>query len=185
MTEVFNNFPLSPSIQIPAQYLPHATTTWFRIPFNSPRQISHSWVRIPRASWSYFTVSDSSLPQPRGPGPRIYIPQEHGGLVIPPGCPYTDTKEKRSSIVQNACLLVRYLAMDVLFFRAFTSAEICLPTRCLAMGIHVIVCSPASMHFQNMKIATKSLANSTIERWTDDKSFTWCINVNNPNILPK
>jgi hypothetical protein len=25
------------------------------------------------------------LPQPGGPGPHIYIPQEHGGPVIPPG----------------------------------------------------------------------------------------------------
>jgi hypothetical protein len=33
----------------------------------------------------HFTVSDSRLPQSRGPGPRIYIPQEKGGLVIPPG----------------------------------------------------------------------------------------------------
>jgi hypothetical protein len=31
-----------------------------------------------------FTVSDLRLPQPGGPGPRIYIPQEHDGPVIPP-----------------------------------------------------------------------------------------------------
>jgi hypothetical protein len=39
----------------------------------------------PRDSWSHFTVSDSRLPQPGGPGPRIYIPQEQGGSFIPPG----------------------------------------------------------------------------------------------------
>jgi hypothetical protein len=50
-----------------------------------PRQRSQSWVRDPRDSLPYFSVSDSRLSQPRGPGPRIYIPQEHGGLVIPPG----------------------------------------------------------------------------------------------------
>jgi hypothetical protein len=50
-----------------------------------PRQRSHSWVRDPRDSWPYFTVSDSRLPQPGGPGPRIYIPQEQGGPVIAPG----------------------------------------------------------------------------------------------------
>jgi hypothetical protein len=32
----------------------------------------------------HFTLSDSRLPQPGGPGPRIYIPQEQGGPVIPP-----------------------------------------------------------------------------------------------------
>jgi hypothetical protein len=32
-----------------------------------------------------FTLSGSRLPEPGGPGPRIYIPQEQGGPVIPPG----------------------------------------------------------------------------------------------------
>jgi hypothetical protein len=50
-----------------------------------PRQRSHSWVRVPRDSWPYFTVSNSRLPQPGGPGPLIYIPQEEGGPVILPG----------------------------------------------------------------------------------------------------
>jgi hypothetical protein len=49
------------------------------------RQRSHSWVRVLRDSWPYFTVSDSRHPQPGGPGPRITIPQEQGGPVIPPG----------------------------------------------------------------------------------------------------
>jgi hypothetical protein len=50
-----------------------------------PRQLSHSRVRVPRDSWPYFTVSNSKLPQPGGLGSRIYIPQEQGGPVIPPG----------------------------------------------------------------------------------------------------
>jgi hypothetical protein len=50
-----------------------------------PRQCSHSQVRVPRNSWPHFTVSDSGLPQPGGPGSRIYIPQEQSGQVIPPG----------------------------------------------------------------------------------------------------
>jgi hypothetical protein len=50
-----------------------------------PRQRVLSWVRVPRESWPYFTVSNSRLPQPEGTGPRIYIPQEEGGPVIPPG----------------------------------------------------------------------------------------------------
>jgi hypothetical protein len=36
----------------------------------------------------HFTVSDLRLPQPGGPGPCIYIPQEQGGQVIPPGTGY-------------------------------------------------------------------------------------------------
>jgi hypothetical protein len=49
----------------------------------APRQCSHSRARVPRHSWPYFTVSDSRLPQPRGPGPRIYIHQEQGGIGFP------------------------------------------------------------------------------------------------------
>jgi hypothetical protein len=53
--------------------------------YNCPRQRSHSQVWVPWDSWSHFTVSDSRFPQPGGPGPRIYIPQEQGDAVIPPG----------------------------------------------------------------------------------------------------
>jgi hypothetical protein len=51
----------------------------------SLRQRSHSQVRVPRGSWPHFTISDLRLLQPGGPGPCIYIPQEQGGPVIPPG----------------------------------------------------------------------------------------------------
>jgi hypothetical protein len=50
-----------------------------------PRQRGHSRARVPWDSWPYFIVSDSSLPQHGGPGPRIYMPQEQGDPVIPPG----------------------------------------------------------------------------------------------------
>jgi hypothetical protein len=49
------------------------------------RQRSHSEVRVPRDSQPHFTVSDLRLPQPVGPGPRIYIPPGTAGPVIPPG----------------------------------------------------------------------------------------------------
>jgi hypothetical protein len=51
----------------------------------SPRQCSCSQVQVPRDLWPHFTVSDSRLPQPGGPCPCIYIPQEQSGPVIPPG----------------------------------------------------------------------------------------------------
>jgi hypothetical protein len=50
-----------------------------------PRQHSHFRVRVSRDWWPYLSVSDSRLPEPGGPGPRIYIPQEQDGLVVPPG----------------------------------------------------------------------------------------------------
>jgi hypothetical protein len=48
-----------------------------------PRQCS-SQIRLPPGSWPHVTVSDWRLPQPEGPGPHIYIPQEQSGPVIPP-----------------------------------------------------------------------------------------------------
>jgi hypothetical protein len=54
-----------------------------------PRQRSYSQVRIPRDSRPHFTVSDTRLPQPAGPDLRIYITQEQGGQVIPPGTGFT------------------------------------------------------------------------------------------------
>jgi hypothetical protein len=50
-----------------------------------PRQHSYSRLGDPRDSWPYFTISDSRRPKPGGPGPRIYIPQEQGGPIMPPG----------------------------------------------------------------------------------------------------
>jgi hypothetical protein len=47
-----------------------------------PRQSNHPQVRV-RQDSRYFTVSDSRLPQTGGSGPRICIPQEQGGPVIP------------------------------------------------------------------------------------------------------
>jgi hypothetical protein len=38
-----------------------------------------------RRTHSHILLSDLRLLQPGGPGPHIYIPQEQGGPVIPPG----------------------------------------------------------------------------------------------------
>jgi hypothetical protein len=48
-----------------------------------PRQRSRSQARVPRDSWSYFTVSDLRLPKLRGLGSPIYVLQELGDPVIP------------------------------------------------------------------------------------------------------
>jgi hypothetical protein len=60
-----------------------------------PGQRSHSRVRVPRDSWPYFTLSDSRLPQPGGPGPRIYIAQEQGGPV-----PFSSPPRTRRAAVE-------------------------------------------------------------------------------------
>jgi hypothetical protein len=51
---------------------------------DGPRQRIHYLDRVPRGSRSYFTVSDSRLLQPEGPGRRIYMSQKYGGPVIHP-----------------------------------------------------------------------------------------------------
>jgi hypothetical protein len=47
--------------------------------------------------------------------------------------------ENTASIVKKEYLLIRCLEMDVLLLRTCASAGMCLPSRCLAMGIHVII----------------------------------------------
>jgi hypothetical protein len=54
-----------------------------------PRQRSHSQVQVPHNWRPYFTLPDSRFAQPGGPGPRIYIPQEQGAPVMPPGTGFT------------------------------------------------------------------------------------------------
>jgi hypothetical protein len=48
-------------------------------------QRSHSRIQVSRISRPYFSVSDSRLLHPGRPSHCIYIPQEQGGPVIPPG----------------------------------------------------------------------------------------------------
>jgi hypothetical protein len=62
--------------------------------------------------------------------------------------------ENRVSIVKEACLLVCYLAMDVLLSCAWV-AGMCLPRRCLAMGIHVIIQTNFILYFQVSSRHTK------------------------------
>jgi hypothetical protein len=50
-----------------------------------PHQGSHSQARS-RGTHDHILLSQvRDFPQPGGPGPRIYILQERGGPVIPPG----------------------------------------------------------------------------------------------------
>jgi hypothetical protein len=46
--------------------------------------------------------------------------------------------ENTASVVKEVCLLVRFLAMDVLMLHAYALRE-CLQSRCLAMGIHITI----------------------------------------------
>jgi hypothetical protein len=68
-----------------------------------PRQCSHSQFESPRDSLPYFTVSNWTLLEPVGRGPRIYNAQEEGGPVIPPGTGFPFRR-----LLQLAGLLWRY-----------------------------------------------------------------------------
>jgi hypothetical protein len=50
-----------------------------------------------------------------------------------------DHAENIASIVGEACLLIRCLATDVLLMRTLASAGMCLPSRCIAMGLYVTI----------------------------------------------
>jgi hypothetical protein len=89
-----------------------------------PRQHIYSQVGIPRESWPYFTVWNSSFPQPRRPGPSIYIPQEQRGPVTTPGTGFTFRRLLRLAAQKTASLLLR----------AFTYVKMCLLSHCLETG---------------------------------------------------
>jgi hypothetical protein len=50
---------------------------------------SNCHFRVRWDSRTYFAVSDSRLPQPGAPRPRIYIPQKQSGPVLLPGNRFT------------------------------------------------------------------------------------------------
>jgi hypothetical protein len=52
---------------------------------------------------------------------------------------FARTTQKTASIFKEACWLSRCLARDVLLLRSYACAGMCLPSRCLAMGIHVTI----------------------------------------------
>jgi hypothetical protein len=102
------------------------------------------------------------------------------------------------SVVKITCLLVRYLAMDVLLLRACVT-ETCLPTRSLAIGLHVTVVfyrpvrkMPSNITIKSWKPPSTSFTihlssyQSTLDRpsnesvvklsiihWVNDKKYRW------------
>jgi hypothetical protein len=52
---------------------------------------------------------------------------------------WTEEPKSTASIVKEACLLIRCLAMNILFLLAWDRVGMCLPSRYLAMGIHVTI----------------------------------------------
>jgi hypothetical protein len=138
--------------------LQHFTNTG--LPFtiaDGPRQRSHTWARVPRDSWLYFTLSDSRLPQSGGPGPRIYIAQEQGGPITPPGTGFPSLSIRPGFLViwsrvglmdysplpKNERLLLSRIVVCITYQRVVyqesVSARTCLSSLCLTMDPYVTV----------------------------------------------
>jgi hypothetical protein len=108
-----------------------------------PRQRSHSRILVPRDSWPHFTVSDSRLSQPGGPGPRIYIPHEQGGPIISPGTGgagprYTaSVRAAQKTPLPTVLLLFRacLLRPSRDAYRANAYQRVCLQSHSLAMAV--------------------------------------------------
>jgi hypothetical protein len=120
-----------------------------------PYQCSHSWVQSP----TRFLCQILRLPQPGGPGPHIYIPQEQGDPLIPPGtefpfccllqlagppCRYSNCLRTGSYVTGWAYRFLLYnLHMDCIenttssrssvVFIMFITVDKCLACRCLAI----------------------------------------------------
>jgi hypothetical protein len=125
---------------------------------DGPRQSSHSRVRVPRDSLPYFTVSDSVLPKPGRPGPRIYISRNSVAQLypmywVPFSSPPTthrkamDHRKYRSfsyakrfhgnvCVAQQQVVYQESAALATALSRCFFSSGTCLPGRCLAMDVY-------------------------------------------------
>jgi hypothetical protein len=57
---------------------------------------------------NHIILSHLRLPQPRRPGSHIYIPQEHGGPVMPPGTGVPFTSSLTTCLLRLAGLRWRY-----------------------------------------------------------------------------
>jgi hypothetical protein len=79
----------------------------------------------------HFTVSDLRLPQPWGPDPCIYIHQEQGGPVIPPGTGF--------STRTHSLLSLLWLANSSLFINA-TLSEYESPCRTINCTLSLLLC---------------------------------------------
>jgi hypothetical protein len=68
-----------------------------------------------RRTYGHILLSHLRLHQPGGPGPHIYIPQEQGGPVIPPGTGFPSCRLQlfASSRVTGNTLRLRYRAQPV------------------------------------------------------------------------
>jgi hypothetical protein len=82
----------------------------------------HSTWTILTTNWTPLYSFNSDL--------RLTVPSYNSMARTPRKTP--------SSVVNNACLLVRYIAMDVLLLRSYASRTF-LSSRCLAMGICVTI----------------------------------------------
>jgi hypothetical protein len=125
-----------------------------------PRQRSHSRVRVSRDSWPHFTASDSRFPQPGGPGPRIYMPQEEGGPVIPPGTGFPFRSLVRISGLgwrySNPLPRGIYKAAELLYDWRFAANQFILATNPLRLT--------TSIFFSTEHLRLKSLCNIISER---------------------
>jgi hypothetical protein len=109
------------------------------------RQRSHFQVRALRDSWPHFTVSVLRLPQPGGPGPRIYIPQEHSGPGILP-----DTRF-------SFCRLLRFVGLTRDSVCSESESCVC------SVKVKVRVTLPLVVYRWSVRLGVKSLGLKTRE----------------------
>jgi hypothetical protein len=75
----------------------------------------------PYVACSYFTVPNSRLPQPGRSGPCIYISQEQGGPVIPPGT--GDTEDERYTLIGMNQSVRLHIPLYLFIYGLFNNAS--------------------------------------------------------------
>jgi hypothetical protein len=81
------------------------------------RQRRHSWVRVPRDSWQYFTISDIDFPNLEGQVPVLIFPRKRTAQLYPQALGGPNIKHR----FQQFCSVATHVRCRGKFYRPFLS----------------------------------------------------------------
>jgi hypothetical protein len=117
---------------------------------------------------------------------RCYTPPPHGVFIL---CHWTliynhfaRTTQKTQPILLKRRFMIRCLAIDVLLLRALAPAGMCLPSRCLAVGIHVTI---LSSHWYTQIFLVVSLLQILVPKLCIGEEGTTFLNITGIHFRPQ
>jgi hypothetical protein len=93
----------------------------------------------------HILLSHLRLPQPGGPGPHIYIPQEQGGPVIPPGTGFRFVASYDSQGCGGGILTRLHTGAQIYIVSRSINTSVCLVTTILSNFFFSLICRDCSV----------------------------------------